>query len=141
MFTRLIFGITALAMYAIPQTPQAPAPLHTVEPVIVRDGSVKLDVYSLSRSGGQVGPGGVITTTASPDNQATLNVPTGIKPTANPGRGQVITTAEKAHAMATVDGYIFDIEKLEGRKFVPYSQLQFKYVNLKWQISPKGDNP
>src|SRR5690348_3901206 len=127
MFTRLIFGITALAMYAISQTPQPPPLLHTVEPVIVRDGSVKLDVYALATSGGQVGSGGVITTTASHDNQATFNVPTGIKPTPNPGRGRVITTAEIAHVMSTVDAYIFDIEKLEGRKFVPYTQLQFRY--------------
>jgi hypothetical protein len=148
-FRSLALASGFLVMGAYPQATKPPAapkdivPLHTVEPVVIRDGSVKIDVYARLTAGSRVEPGDVIVTGAGRDNQASFNVPVAVTPLVpgKSGPARVSTATARAHKVTAVDRYVYEIEKLEGRKFVPYALLEFRRVDLSWRISPKGPGP
>jgi hypothetical protein len=122
-------------------TDTGPMPLHAAEPVVVRDGSIKVDVYARHNSPVRIEQPNTIFANAHRDNQATLLVPTRVVPIGKTRLGRLLTTSARAHRMMAVRRYAFEVENLERGRFVPYATLVFELVGISWRISPKGKNP
>jgi len=113
-------------------------PLHADEPIVVGDGSVKVDVYSTTGKDNRA-DGDTVIARGFPDNQATFSVP--VRVFSNDGKAQLRTVSGLAHPAQKIDGYVYDIERFNGKKFVPYAQLTFTLKNTSWIIAPSGANP
>jgi hypothetical protein len=132
----LLFALLA----AVPTLcePQPPVPLHAEEPIVIGDGSVKVDVYSTTGKDSRV-DGDTVIARGFPDNQATFSVPVGV--VMNDGKAQLKTTSGLAHPALRIDGYIYEIERFTGKRFVPYAHLSFTLKKESWIIAPGGANP
>lgn len=130
----LIALLTAAPALCQPQV----IPLHAEEPIVVGDGSVKVDVYSTTGKDNRA-DGDTVIARGFPSNQATFSVP--VRVFSNGGKAQLRTTSGLAHPALKIDGYVYDIERFNGKKFVPYAQLTFTLKNTSWIISPGGANP
>jgi hypothetical protein len=118
--------------------PQTIIPLHAEEPIVVGDGSVKVDVYSTSGKDSRV-DGDTVIARGFPGNQATFSVP--VRVVLSNGKAVLRTASGLAHPALTIDGYVYDIERFTGKTFVPYAQLSFTLKNNNWIIAPGGANP
>ena len=118
-----------------------PFPIHASEPVLVRDGSIKVDIYASNSSPVRIEQPNTIFANAHPDNQATLLVPTRVVPIGKTSVGRFLTTSARAHGMMGVRRYSFLVENFERGRFVPYATLVFELSGITWRISPKGKSP
>jgi hypothetical protein len=125
-------------------TSKGTIPRHTAEPIVIRDGSVMVDIYSTSDIPVVVEKPNTVVANGETANKATFLVPTRVVPVlaGGPGDGRLQTNRALAHDTTPVRLYVYEVQKLEGRKFVPYSELVFQWVTPNWRISPKqGSNP
>jgi len=118
--------------------PQSIVPLHANEPIVVGDGSVKVEVYSTSGTDNRA-EGDTVIARGFRDNQATFSVP--VRVVSSDGKAELKTTSGLAHPTLAIDGYVYEIEKFTGKGFVPYAQLSFTLKNENWIIAPAGANP
>jgi len=132
----VLFALLA-AVSALCQ-PQTPIPLHSDEPIVIGDGSVKVDVYSTTGKDNRA-DGDTVIARGFRGNQATFSVP--VRVILSNGKAQLKTTSGLAHPALKIDGYIYEIERFTGKSFVPYAQLSFTLKNTTWIIAPGGPNP
>jgi hypothetical protein len=145
----LSLALAVTATHAQTERPAPPAttiPKHIAEPIVIRDSSVKIDIYSTSDTAVVVEKPDTVIANGAGANEATLLVPTriiGFK-TGKGGKtvlGRLQLRSARAHPTIAVRRYVYEIEKLEKGSFAPYSELVFQLEEFSWRISPKGTNP
>jgi hypothetical protein len=126
--------------------PGAAIPRHIAEPIVIRDSSVKIDIYSTSDTPVVIEKPDTIVANGANTNKGTLLVPTRVVPVkGGPGRktpvGKLRLTTAVAHPMISIRRYVYEVERFERDKFIPYAELEFQYADFSWRISPRGPNP
>ena len=163
MIARLVLSV-ALAVIATPSQTERPTPSaksatatpdpqpggviprHIAEPIVIRDSSVKVDIYSTSDTAVEVEKPDTVIANGVSANKATFLVPTRVvRVRTGPGGSSVVgklqTRSALAHQTMSVRRYVYEVEKFERGKFIPYSELVFQSVKSGWRISPNGSNP
>ena len=119
-------------------------PRHTAEPIVIRDSSLKIDVYSTSDNA-VITSGDTITVNGEGANQATVLVPTRVVAVAKGKRGaampgRLLSQTALAHPMQAVQQYVYRIDAYAKGRFIPFSELAFQFEKFTWRISPRGHN-
>jgi hypothetical protein len=121
-------------------------PRHIAEPIVIRDSSVKVDIYATSDAAVEVEKPDTVITDGVSANKGTVLVPTRVvRVRTGPGGrtvvGKLQLRSARAHPTINVRRYVYEVEKFEDGKFVPYAELVFQSVKSGWRISPSGSNP
>ena len=128
-----------------PSPPKDPIPRHVAEPVVVRDGSLKIDIYSTSDTAVVTEKPDSVIANGDAANQATFLVPTRVvrvkKGPDGTAVGRLQTGSGLAHRSIAVRRYVYEIESLQKGRYVPYGSIVFTLEKTNWRIAPHGEYP
>lgn len=142
-------AVSALLFQATPPK-VGTIPRHTAEPVVIRDGSLKIDIYAMDKKPVKIEQSDTIVTNAAATNGSSFLVPTGVKVIQSGPTGKTVgelqTSSGIAHGVLAVKRYVYNVERLDNGKFVFFEKLIFQLQVLTptssiWRIFQEAQKP